>query len=86
MVWKLAGEMMMMKMKFTDIVFGVKKMTNVSSNNHQGSGVLKIHKPYQQPFSGHHNPKKPYPSPPLLKTKGQRKQQRLYYHHYSSYW
>ena len=36
----LAGEMMMMKMKFTDIVFGVKKMTNVSSKNHHGSGVF----------------------------------------------
>lgn len=73
----LAGEMMMMKMKFTDIVFGVKKMTNVSSKNHHGSGVLKIH-------NHTNNPKNP--SPPLLKTKGQRKQQTLYYHHYSTYW
>jgi hypothetical protein len=52
----LAGEMMMMKMKFTEMVFGVKKMTNVSSKNHHGSGVLKIH-------NHTNNPKKPLPSP-----------------------
>lgn len=34
LVWKLAGEMMMMKMKFTDIVFGVKKMTNEIGRAH----------------------------------------------------
>lgn len=62
----LAGEMMMMKMKFTDIVFGVKKMTNVSSKNHQGSGLLKIHNHTNNPLAATITPKNPtlpLPSP-----------------------
>jgi hypothetical protein len=63
----LAGEMMMMmKTKFTDIVLGVKKMTNVSSKNHQGSGVLKIHNHTNNPLAATitpNNPSPPLPSP-----------------------
>jgi len=65
----LAGEMMMMKTKFTDIVLGVKKMTNVSSKNHQGSGVLKIHNHTNNPLAATITPNNPSPPLPCWKQK-----------------